>query len=360
MNNSLSAHEAVTTENGALMPWQWQPHVALGAQPWHWHPDVAPGVNPAESLAFLRPVGPPPAAITPPWRRPPHQPEGEDYIALTHQAPGTVLLSQLSVPGTDVCEEERPAKRRRLIENPSQFRDIARFLDPRSSSISSSGHNLDRNAAEEEGEEGETEEEGDQGVSIEAPCPICGRQLRLPDAVMPDTSAYPDPETETETMAVLPCGHMIGAECLAQHLAYKDDLAFAELGIHDLGETLPRGSAFGYHDCPLCRFPLGHADCGHGLVPKLYDPAWGPRRGRQIPPTLPEGGRVSPACRACSLASYDAWVWESCANALPHLADHCYREPELYGPRQVAALREAAADMLWASVRLQVDALLDW
>ncbi|KAK6221001.1 hypothetical protein LQW54_001573 [Pestalotiopsis sp. IQ-011] len=139
--------------------------------------------------------------------------------------------------------------RRLVILNPAHFPTIAPVLeDP----------------------EAYYDEQYHVGIAIVLPCPLCGRQLALDDAVMPDDNDDNDgeEEVEVEDMAVLPCGHMIGADCLAQHLA-----------------------AYQFGSCPVCEFPLGHESCGHAVGIRVY--------GRD---PIPEGdSEVNGECRACRL-----------------------------------------------------------
>jgi hypothetical protein len=213
-------------------------------------------------------------------------------------------------------------KKRRLIEEPSLFRDIAGYLD---------------DGRDEEGNE----------VSIEAPCPICGRVLKLPEAVMPQQCA----ELETEALVVLPCGHMFGAECLAAHLRLTDQMAAQ----HPRDEQHPDRFA---RCCPLCRLLLEYQYCGHNLRFRPFDPRR-PRR-EQVPLTIPEGGRLLEFCRSCDLRHCRIEIEHFCEAVLPNVECHRYPHPDRINPEQVSVVRSRLLDLLWDTIRWQAHGILDW
>ncbi|KAH8202648.1 hypothetical protein TruAng_003134 [Truncatella angustata] len=248
-----------------------------------WQPVAAPGVEPAKSLTFLRPVGPPPTGPVAGVQldrgfRP--QP-----VASSHRCQTESLFSSPAVPGTG-NDDEQPAKERRVIKDPSQFRDIAAYLDT---------------GQDEDGNE----------VSIVATCP------------------YPNPETEP--LQVLPCGHLIGAKCLDTHFRYKNQLIREDLDDH------PNVDSALFVDCPMCRFPLDHPGCRqhdpdknvwhvrHTVELRPYNPTL-PRAG-QVPLTILEGGEVEFYCRHCILAIREQnfkMFSEVLDHLLPNVANNRY------------------------------------
>ncbi|KAI1183081.1 hypothetical protein F5B17DRAFT_449003 [Nemania serpens] len=116
-------------------------------------------------------------------------------------------------------------------------------------------------------------------VVLDLNCMIClERKLQLPACV---TANYP-PGLEGpsfEWLAILPCGHFFGSDCLEHWLA-------------ESGFQSPDTTAV----CPLCRFKLMYS-CGHFLSPREYNPVR--TRAQQVPMTLPEGGAIPRSCPEC-------------------------------------------------------------
>ncbi|KAI0117425.1 hypothetical protein F4814DRAFT_448427 [Daldinia grandis] len=98
--------------------------------------------------------------------------------------------------------------------------------------------------------------------------------------VMSRTPRSRDPRetSQSEPMAVLPCGHF-----------------FSFRGIDDWIRT--RASDNICPDCPLCRFPLIYPQCGHEIRIRPYDMRF--TRDGQLPLTVSEGGFVPEYCRRC-------------------------------------------------------------
>lgn len=101
-------------------------------------------------------------------------------------------------------------------------------------------------------------------------CRLCRvSQLR----VSPDALA----EVTDETPALMPCGHIAGAVCLA-----------ATLDSADPGER----------SCPFCRIPLEYSGCGHRILQKVLTA----NTIGTVPATLPNGGVVPERCPDCRAA----------------------------------------------------------
>ncbi|KAI1117996.1 hypothetical protein F5Y14DRAFT_294712 [Nemania sp. NC0429] len=119
-------------------------------------------------------------------------------------------------------------------------------------------------------------------VAVDLDCLICqDRKLQLPACV---TANNPDlaPGLEGprwEWMAILPCGHFWGSDCLLEWLSEST-------------WTSPENCA----SCPLCRLTLTY-NCGHFLSPRDFHPAR--TRAEQVPMTLPERGAVPERCAEC-------------------------------------------------------------
>ncbi|KAI1436721.1 hypothetical protein GGR50DRAFT_186536 [Xylaria sp. CBS 124048] len=119
------------------------------------------------------------------------------------------------------------------------------------------------------------EDEDGKRVIARLTCSICQDRTLFPScATASDDSFHP---ARSEWMAVLPCGHFFGADCLANWLQHHN---------HQ-GTTMT---------CPLCRFEMRYT-CGHAILPHQYNPSL--CRTDQMPLTLPEGGTVPWNCRDC-------------------------------------------------------------
>ncbi|KAK9418146.1 hypothetical protein SUNI508_08340 [Seiridium unicorne] len=288
-----------------------------------WTPDTAPGVDPAKSLEFLRPAGPPPAGsvlapqlsqnLTQPYERP----------AVTQKRTFETLLPLPALDELEDCEE-RPAKKRRIIENPSQFRDIVPYF--------ATGHDSDGNR-----------------VAVEAPCPVCGCLLELPSTVMPTQYA----DLEVEPLVVLPCGHLFGFHCLSTYLEYKDEMIADDRLYNPYVEPMCR-------DCPLCRFRLvhGHEGCNHNIEFGPYEPQC--PRAEQLPLTILEGGFVDDVCRSCILGDTRAEIEDFCQSIVPDMGTRRYRNAEVLGPDHVNSIRSNLIQVIWNIVQWQSSGVLDW
>lgn len=292
-------------------------------EPFPWQPQTAPGVEPTASLEFLRPVGPPPAGNVPVpalLRR-----LGEQY-----ERPPTVrnrrretTISLQFLPNGGDCEQPS-AKRRRVIE-PSHFRDVAKYFS------------VDAPTRDEQGDE----------ISIELPCLICGSLLEMPEPLMP--IHYPD--LETVPLVVLPCGHMFCANCVQQHLQYKDVLIEEHRHDRTAWETTCR-------DCPLCRFPLEYKCCPHDMKLRAYNVKY--PREEQLPKTIPEGGKVPETCRACASGWARGEIHDFCRVIFPDVGGEIYIRPDDVGPVQVDEMREHFVSILWDAVQRQAENMLSW
>ncbi|KAK8090825.1 RING/U-box [Apiospora phragmitis] len=135
----------------------------------------------------------------------------------------------------------------RIISHTAQFRDISPYIDT----------GLDPASG--------------QPVLLDLECPCYHYHLDVPRRVSPNDF----PDAPLEPLAVLPCGHMLGAHCLDRWMRDLDDEGKEP-------------------DCPLCRFKLTYRKCGCLLRVREYN--WLLPREQQIPLTLPEGGRVDLNC----------------------------------------------------------------
>ncbi|KAI1400501.1 hypothetical protein F4819DRAFT_497311 [Hypoxylon fuscum] len=115
-------------------------------------------------------------------------------------------------------------------------------------------------------------------IILSLSCLICGdKYLDLPSIVSPRLSAE-DIQDYTELMTVLPCSHILGAKCFDSWCETRKDQ-----NLHP--------------ECPFCRYPLIHQECGHNIQIRQYDPRF-PRQG-QLPLTITEGGFVPDYCYTC-------------------------------------------------------------
>ncbi|KAI1817763.1 hypothetical protein GGS20DRAFT_531655 [Poronia punctata] len=90
-------------------------------------------------------------------------------------------------------------------------------------------------------------------------------------------------ETETEYIAILPCGHFFGSTCLERWMMTCDANS-----PHNTFPFPPNTTTTTSAHCPICRYEMRHASCGHILTAREYDPEY--PRSEQIPPTIPEAG----------------------------------------------------------------------
>ncbi|KAI1464913.1 uncharacterized protein F4812DRAFT_144549 [Daldinia caldariorum] len=132
-------------------------------------------------------------------------------------------------------------------------------------------------------------EEGDLPVSIRADCPTCSYQLAY---YPPQKSAarFRGNITSNERMEVLPCGHIVGQDCMFEYRA----------------QCLTDGKRI---ECPICQLPLVYRarSCGHPVSVYVVD------RFTHFPPlTIPEGGRIPSRCAMCRADGLDPrldWAW---------------------------------------------------
>ncbi|KAI1266825.1 hypothetical protein F5Y18DRAFT_425375 [Xylariaceae sp. FL1019] len=119
-------------------------------------------------------------------------------------------------------------------------------------------------------------DEAGRSVALDLTCLICQENyLEVPESV-----ACHRPVDCVEGLAVLPCGHFFGSDCLYRWLKMTFE------GEDDAADPC----------CPLCRFKMLYR-CDHLIQAKEYEPYW--ERARQIPLTIPEGGRVPEQCDDC-------------------------------------------------------------
>ena len=122
-------------------------------------------------------------------------------------------------------------------------------------------------------------------------CSIC----RVTQLVFSAAAMGPAREHQSN-VGITPCGHMFCWDCLRDYKHQQDE-----------DDEVER--------CPLCRFEFMRA-CGHIAEVVQLDPAR--PLGDQVPPTLPEGGRIQPRCDECEFL----WVreflrWETRRLLLP-------------------------------------------
>lgn len=236
-------------------------------------------------------------------------------------------LDDLQLPQyEDGDGDQAPAAsgRRLVILNPAHFPTIAPVLeDP----------------------EAYYDEQYHVGIAIVLPCPLCGRQLALDKALMPDDTDDDgeEEEEEIEDMAVLPCGHMIGADCLAQHLAAQEDAAARVPGAQDHAARGAAAHRFG--SCPVCEFPLGHESCGHAVGIRVY--------GRD---PIPEGdSEVNGECRACRL-EVRGLVRDMMGDVVAALEEATHLSPAAsLAPAQVALMERELLDITMERLRPRLD-----
>jgi hypothetical protein len=372
-----------------------------------WQPDTAPGVEPAKSLSFLRPVGPPPTGMG--GQQQPHRHETVCSQPLPLFAPqssvefsNTVQWGPSFASPHTIANHHRQQLLPRSIESPSTMRDIAPYLDT---------------GRDEKG----------CPVLIEASCPICGRLLEMPDHV---STKHRYPEADVEPLVVTPCGHLFGACCLEMHLRERDserdnymivsqhraaqqqsqatDLEPGEIREHawGFGSANAAGTAFGlraptapatnvqqatttatarpgydehlqlFHrdeyagdadeaswpslrDCPMCRSPLTYSDCGCAIPLRPYNGRL--PRAVQTPPTVPEGGAVPRACSRHDLAGAAGTIESFLRRNYPEgLHELNYISPEVRGSDHVRRMKEWMRDVLWGAVLWQVEGIFSW
>ncbi|KAI0533078.1 hypothetical protein GGR58DRAFT_506753 [Xylaria digitata] len=117
-------------------------------------------------------------------------------------------------------------------------------------------------------------------VVIDLTCLICTERKLLVQASVAARS-----QQAHERLAILPCGHFMGENCLSRWLL--------STGLYNYNSCT---------HCPLCRFELAY-ECGHFILPYKYNPFM--RRGKQIPITLPEGGKIPDECEICYKGNMD-------------------------------------------------------
>ncbi|KAI0136337.1 hypothetical protein BJ170DRAFT_710321 [Xylariales sp. AK1849] len=272
-----------------------------------WQPDVAPGVSPKESLQFLRPVGPPPTGQvrTPqqPWRLdPPYSPPPIATLEWAFCSPPVAH---------SYYQDPQHGGERHVIQEPSQFRDIAPYFD--------SGR-----------------DENDNEVVIDMSCPVCGRLLEVPNCVAPLN--YPNPDIEP--LVVTPCSHMLGAHCLEINNRYRDE------------------GGEGERACPICRFPLVYSECKCRIPLRPYNPRF-PRR-QQLPLTIPEGGRVHDICRECAFGNAEFNIDGVLEHSFPLVSESEYADPAVVGPYHVLAMIDWLRNSLVNAVRWQDNSVMRW
>ncbi|KAI8632197.1 hypothetical protein F5Y19DRAFT_492083 [Xylariaceae sp. FL1651] len=118
-------------------------------------------------------------------------------------------------------------------------------------------------------------------VTVDVCCLICQTsRLAVPDRVSALEPHGPLEDQSAEWMAVLPCGHFFGSDCLARWLQISDGQSDIHEGPY----------------CPLCRLELRYG-CGHYMPAREYLP-W-LNRMDLIPMTGPEGGSIPHSCQEC-------------------------------------------------------------
>ncbi|KAI1847307.1 hypothetical protein JX266_006532 [Neoarthrinium moseri] len=287
-----------------------------------WRPQVAPGVDPARSMEFLRPVGPPPSGCCQPPREPwrlaeQYQGSRDSSAVRLRQMMDIVRPNPLFA-----LPLEAAGASQRMIEEPTQFRDIASYLDT----------GRDENGVD---------------VVIEANCVICGRMLMLPDRVSQDR--YPD--ADFEHLVVTPCGHLFGAHCLESHLQCVDEIT-EEQAQHD------PFMEFRFRDCPVCRTELVYTDCKCRIPLRPYNPQF--LRWPQVPLTFAEGGRIPRACRVCTLQEAEDEAVAFMNFLMPGVPPHMLIDPDVVGQDQISAARRLMLAQLKEAARWELNAINRW
>ncbi|KAI2618421.1 hypothetical protein GGR54DRAFT_155070 [Hypoxylon sp. NC1633] len=209
-----------------------------------------------------------PSGILPPWRDPQirHGRQSDEKISplppgvpenlyggmANGPPPGLVRVTQ-PVPVNNYLEWRRESKSKPIILNDDHvalFGDIAEFLQ--------TGFNIHGNR-----------------IILNLTCQICGdHYLEVPACVSP----LRKPESPIEPMVILPCGHFFGGRCIDRWFQTRRETNLAS-------------------ECPLCRFPCVHQECGHDIRIRHYDALF--ERNGQCPFTIPEGGAIPAYCASC-------------------------------------------------------------
>ncbi|KAI0121900.1 hypothetical protein F4814DRAFT_457787 [Daldinia grandis] len=125
-------------------------------------------------------------------------------------------------------------------------------------------------------------------VRVILECPVCSDQLKF---VHPSYAEWFIGSAEgPEQAAVLPCGHIMGLNCMLQWII----------------ECVEEGNA---PSCPVCRFRLRYSDhsCNHIIHPYIVT------LQSPLPPlTMPEGGHLHSTCLICrgTERTWDRAVWD--------------------------------------------------
>ncbi|KAI0200340.1 hypothetical protein F4808DRAFT_460933 [Astrocystis sublimbata] len=109
---------------------------------------------------------------------------------------------------------------------------------------------------------------------IDLTCSICmTSKLRAPGCCMAIDPGDLHNGVEWEDIAVLPCGHYFGDDCVLQWFHVNENFT-----------------------CPVCRYETVYS-CEHIMKPRVYNPEY--PRHQSIPVTIPEGGLVPTLCQEC-------------------------------------------------------------
>jgi hypothetical protein len=215
--------------------------------------------------------------------------------------------------------EYRPHKRRNvLISNPSQFRDIAPYLD--------TGVDDQHNT-----------------VRVDLSCAICDRILALPEAV----STVGHIDADIEPLVVTPCGHLLGYHCLEIHCRYRDE---------DDEERLldPPGG----RNCPVCRFKFLYPLCRHRMKLRPYDIKVA--RHQQTPLTILEGGMVPEQCPECDRKDAEACISELVHELLPDAGEDGHYVQSAYADTWMGDMRTWLKKTMRQARNWRDEAILRW
>ncbi|KAL7628565.1 hypothetical protein AAE478_000080 [Parahypoxylon ruwenzoriense] len=119
-------------------------------------------------------------------------------------------------------------------------------------------------------------------IVLDLTCLICSsRRLAVPSEL---NAPLDEGDEGTEALAVLPCGHWFGHDCILTWIINSETRIVPPV-------------------CPICRFLLQHPVCRHRITTRTAE------EPEAIPLTLPEGGMVNPLCPACIPVNfiYNPW-----------------------------------------------------
>ncbi len=133
-------------------------------------------------------------------------------------------------------------------------------------------------------------------------CPICYLSHLVVAKLRPSM-----PDTDQELTVVLPCGHMVGADCWLEYLKQHRGHVYVgnEWVEADYLNPIPLAA------CPMCGLPLYYTKCGH-VIQGILAPANDAHDTYRVPTTMPEGLSVLPErCRCCEQTNIEKEALEN-------------------------------------------------